>query len=120
MRLDFTTASPDAVIFQRKAIQPAQAAAAAERGKEAKYGGCLGGVGVEGLALELTGRHGPNLDALLRRCAGYGRAKAAAHGKDAPRLLQQWRSRITLALARFTASAIASACETVAYDGWRP
>ena len=109
MRLDFTTASPAAARYQRVNRATAQAAAAAENGKTNKYGGAVGGVFVQGLALELTGRYGPNLDALLRRCAGLARTRAVALGGDAPRLLQHWRLRISLILARFAHAAIESA-----------
>ena len=66
-------------------------------------------MGVDGIALELTGRFGPNLDTHLRRCAGLARASAAAHGRDAPRLLQHWRTRIAILLARFWHAAVANA-----------
>ena len=88
------------------------AAAQAERAKATKYGTPLGGVGVTGLSLELSGRFGPNLDDLLRRLSGYRRARQTAAGRDAGRPLYSWRLAFSLALARFTASAILSASDT--------
>ena len=100
-----------------KTHAPATAAKIAEQAKVTKYGTTPGGCGVQGMALELTGRFGPELDAHLRRCAGLARAKSTAHGKDAPRLLQHWQTRLSILLARFWHAAIASAesCPEVAH-----
>ena len=38
-------------------------------------------VGVKGMAIQLNGRFGPGLDALLRRLAGYKRAVTKAAGE---------------------------------------
>ena len=75
-----------------------------KREKATTYGKPLGGVGVTGLGLELSGRFGPQLDDLLRRLAGYKRAIQTAAGRDAGRPLQAWRLAFSLALARFTAA----------------
>ena len=111
LRLDFTVVDPTAQRFASSCKQPAGAAAQAERAKATKYGTPLGGVGVTGISLELSGRFGPNLDDLLRRLSGYRRALQAAAGRDAGRPLQSWRLAYSLALARYTASAIVSASD---------
>ena len=109
LRLDFTVVDPDAQRYFSLTDAPGHAADTAEAGKRGKYGKSKGGMGVDGMALELTGRFGPELDAHLRRCAGLARATAVAHGREAPRLLQQWRTRFAVLLARFWHAAIASA-----------
>ena len=111
LRLDFTVTDPAASRHAASSLQPAGAADHAERDKATKYGNLVGGAGVTGVALELSGRHGPNLDALLRRLAGYRRAITCAAGRDDGRPLHNWRLAISIALARFTASAIISATE---------
>ena len=73
----------------------------------------IGGVGVTGLGLELSGRFGPQLDDLLRRLAGYKRAIQTAAGRDAGRPLQAWRLAFSLALARFTAASIRAATDAL-------
>ena len=50
------------------------AAAQAEKTKESKYGKTKGGVGVTGMAMQLSGRLGPGLD---QRLTGYKRDTAA-------------------------------------------
>ena len=88
----------------RKAHDTAPAAAQAEKTKENKYGTTKGGVGVTGIAMQLSGRFGPGLDALLRRLAGYKRAISKAAGRDGGRSLQEWRKLQSVALARYTAA----------------
>ena len=113
LRIDFTVAGNAAKRYQQAIATPAQAAETAERGKRNKYGAAAaGGVQVSGAALELKGRHGPGLDQLLRTLAGLARAKATQKGSEPKRLLQQWRARISVALARFCYAAIASAADT--------
>ena len=113
LRLDFTVIDPRAQHFGSAHRETAGAAAKAEGAKAEKYGTPIGGVGVTGLALELSGRFGPGLDGLLRRLAGYRRALQSAAGREAERPLQSWRLAFSLALARYTASAILSATDTV-------
>ena len=113
LRLDFTAIDPTAEDYASSHQIPAGAAARAERAKATKYGTPLGGVGVTGLSLELSGRFGPNLDALLRRLSGYRRALQVAAGRDPGRPLQSWRLAFSLALARFTAASVFSATDTV-------
>ena len=84
-RLDFTVVGAEALHYSwamRKAQETAPAAAQAERAKESKYGETKGGLGVRGIAVQLSGRSGPGLDALLRRPAGYKRAISKAAGRD--------------------------------------
>ena len=113
LRLDFRVIDPRAQHFGSAHREIAGAAAKAEGAKAEKYGTPIGGVGVTGLALELSGRFGPGLDGLLRRLAGYRRALQSAAGREAGRPLQSWRLAFSLALARYTASAILSATDTV-------
>ena len=70
-----------------------------------------GGVGVAGVAvqIQLTGRFGPNLEALLRRLASCNMATRSAAGNDVGGPLQEWRKMLSVALARFTAATILSA-----------
>ena len=56
--------------------------------------------------MQLNGRFGPGLDAILRRLAGYKRASSKAAGRDGGRLLQEWRKLLSAALARYTAATI--------------
>ena len=75
IRLDFTVVDAEALHYSStmsKALETAPAAAQAEKPKESKYGKTKGGV--TGTAMQLNGRFGPGLDALLRRLAGYKRA----------------------------------------------
>ena len=67
------------------------------------------GVGVTGIAMQLRGRFGPGLDALLRRLAGYKRAITKAAGRDGGRSPQEWRKLLSVALAKYTAATILSA-----------
>ena len=106
LRLDFTAVSPSAVRSRRVKRRPTQAAEQAEKDKANKYGCRPGGVGVDGVAMELSGRHGPNLDTLLRKLAGYARADATAKSTEAQRHLQHWRIALSVALARFSHAAI--------------
>ena len=66
----------------RKAQEQAPGAAQAEKARESKYGKTKGGLGVAGIAVQLSGRFGPGLDTLLRKLAGYKRAITKAAGKD--------------------------------------
>ena len=59
--------------------------------------------------MQLSGRFGPGLDALLGRLAGYKRAITKAAGRDGGRSPQEWRKLLSLALARYTAATILSA-----------
>ena len=113
LRLDFTVTDPRTEHFSSAHREIAGAAAKAEGAKAEKYGTPIGGVGVTGLALELSGRFGPGLDSLLRRLAGYRRALQSAAGREAGRPLQTWRLAFSLALARYAASAILSATDAV-------
>ena len=112
IRLDFTVVDAEAIHYSSamgKAQDTAPAAAQAERTKENKYGKAKGGVGVTGIAMQLSGLFGPGLDALLRRLAGYKRAITKAAGRDGGRSPQEWRKLLSLALARYTAATILSA-----------
>ena len=112
IRLDFTVVDAEALHYSsavRKAQETAPAAAHAEKAKESKYGKTKGGVGVTGIAMQLSGRFGPELDALLRRLAGYMRPITKATGRDGGRPLQEWRKLLSAALARYTAATILSA-----------
>ena len=101
----------------RKAQDTAPAAAQAEKTKENKYEKVKGGVGVTGIAMQLSGRFGPGLDALLRRLAENKRAITKAAGRDGGRSLQEWRKLLSLALARYTAATILSATAHEALRG---
>ena len=109
IRLDFTVVDAEAIHYSsamRKAQDTAPAAAQAEKTKENKCGKVTGGVGVTGIAMQLSGRFGPGLDAIL---PGYKRAITKAAGRDGGRSLQEWRKLLSLALARYTAATILSA-----------
>ena len=112
IRLDFTVVDAEAIQYSsamRKAQDTAPAAAQAEKTKENKYGNVKGGVGVTGTAMQLSGRFGQGLDALLRRLAGYKRAITKEARRDGGRSLQEWRKLLSLALARYAAATILSA-----------
>ena len=68
-----------------------------------------GGVGVTGIAVQLSGRFGPGLDALPGKLAGYKRAITKAAGRDGGRPLQNGEKLLSVALARYTAATILSA-----------
>ena len=101
----------------RKGQEEAPAAAQVEEAKESKHGKTKGEVGVTGIAVQLSGRFGPGLDALLRKLAGYKRASTKAAGKDSGRPRQGWRKLLSVALARYTAATILSAAEHQALRG---
>ena len=100
VRVDFTVASSTAGRYRQASPEPGHAAEVAERGKRTKYKS-IGGVGVIGAALETHGRHGPGLDWILRTCAGLSRAHAADLGREPRRLLQSWRTSLSIALSVF-------------------
>ena len=112
MRLDITVVDPDAERYQQTSDSMAPAAEKAERGKVNKYGGIQGGVAVQGLGLELSGRLGPTFDRTLRQLAGMARAERAAFGQEQGRHLAQWHSKISLMLARFVAACVTAVFET--------
>ena len=115
LRIDFTVASNAARRYQQAVATPAHAAETAERGKTHKYGTTApGGVNVTGAALELRGRHGPGLDWILRTCAGLARSRSSQRGSEPRRLLQSWRIRLSIALARFCYVAISNAADSLA------
>ena len=97
MRTDVENRRAHPVLLQNRTAQ-------AEKTKENKYGKTKGGVGVTGIAMQLSGRFGPGLDALLQRLAGYKRAITKALGRDGGRPLQEWRKLLSLALARCSAT----------------
>ena len=78
-----------------------------------------GGIGVTGIAVQLSGRCGPGLDTLLRKLAGYKRAITKAAGKDSGGPLQERRRLLSVALARYTAATILSAAGHQALRGKR-
>ena len=120
IRLDFTVVDEEALHYSsamRKGQEEAPAAAQAERAKTNKYGKAKGGVGVTGISLQLSGRFGPRLDALLRKLAGYKRAVSKAAGKDGGRPLQEWQKLLSMALARCTATTVLSATAHKALRG---
>ena len=120
MRLDLTIVDAEALHYfsvMRKAQEKAPAAAQAEKAKENKYGKTNGGVGVMGIAVQLSGRFGPRLDTLRRQLAGYERAITKATGKDSGRPLREWRLLLSVALARYTAATILSAAGQQALRG---
>ena len=86
MRLDFTVVDAKTLHYS-SAMRKAQdtGCSQAEKTKENKYGTTKGGVGVTGMAMQLSGRFGPGLDALLRRLAEYKRAITKAAGRDGGR-----------------------------------
>ena len=74
MRLDLTVVDAEVLHYSsimRKAQKQDPATAQAEKAKESKYGKTKGGIGVTGIAVQLSGRFGPRLDTLLRKLAGY-------------------------------------------------
>ena len=109
LRLDVTVVDPAAERYAKVRGQPAGPAQMAERGKAVKYGLPPGGVGVTGLALETTGRLGPNFAALLVQLAGFARAARAAAGQETTRELRHWHTQVSMCLARFTAGTLLSA-----------
>ena len=68
-----------------------------------------GGIGVMGIAVQLSGRFGPGLDRLLRKLAERKRAITKAVGKDSGRRLEERRKLLSAALARYTTAIILSA-----------
>ena len=94
MRIDFTVVDAEALHYSsvmRKAQEQAPAAAQAEQAKESKDGKTKGGIGVMGIAVQLSGRFGPRLDTLFRKLAGYKRAITKAAGKNSGRPLRALR-----------------------------
>ena len=112
IRLDYTVVDAEALhnaSAMKKAQEKAPAAAQAERTNAKKYGNAKGGIGVMGIAMQLSGRFGPGLDTFLRKLAGFRRAIGKAVGRDCGRPPQEWRSLLSLALARYIAATILSA-----------
>ena len=72
IRLGYTVVDAEALHYSsatKKAEEKAPAAAQAERTKANKYGNATGGIGVMGIAMQLSGRFGPGLDTPLRKLA---------------------------------------------------
>ena len=112
MGLDFTVVDTEALRYSsvmRKAQEEAPAAAQAEKAKGSKYGKTKGGVGVTGIAVQLSGRFGPGLGTLSCKLAGYKRASTKAAGKHSGRPLQERRKLLSVALARYTDATFLSA-----------
>ena len=85
MRLDLTVVDAEALHYSsvmRKAQEQAPQQHKRRRRKKTKMEKTKGGIGVMGIALQLSGRFGPGLDTLLRQLAGYKRAIAKAAGKS--------------------------------------
>ena len=72
------------------------------RTKASKHGRAREGVGVAGISVQLGGRFGPGLYALLRKLAGYKRAVSKAAGRDGGRR----RKLLSVALAKYTATTV--------------
>ena len=103
IRLDFTVVDAESLhnsSVMRSGREKALAAAPAERTREgASTDEREEGVGVTDVSVQVSGRLGPGLYALLR-VAGYWRAISKAAGGDGGRPLQEWRKLPTSALAR--------------------
>ena len=84
MRLDFTVVDAEALHYSsamRKAQDTVPAAAKAEKTKENKYGKTKGGVGDTGIAMRLSGRFGPGLNALLQEACWVQSSNHQGSGK---------------------------------------
>ena len=77
----------------------AEPAASAECDKQARYPPA-GGLEVRGAGMEILGRHGPGLTALLTELADRARAQAIQQGRAPTRYLHFWRARLSGVTAR--------------------
>ena len=76
----------------------ANAVASAEADKQRRYPP-VGGVSVRGAAMEVLGRHGPGLTALLEELADRARMSAVLQSRAPGRHLRAWRVRLSVAAA---------------------
>ena len=79
--------------------QRATPAASAESDKHERYP-AAGGVSVRGACMEILGKHGPELTALLHELADRARAHAVQQGRAPGRLLRKWRCQLSGVAAR--------------------
>ena len=78
----------------------AAAAASAEADKLKAYP-TQNGVSVRGVAMEVLGKHGPELQTLLHELADRARATAIQQGRAPARHLHRWRCQLACMCARF-------------------
>merc|ERR1712026_313219 len=92
-------------------------AASAESDKTDRYPP-KGGVAVRGVGLEVLGKHGPQLTALLTELADRARAHAIQQGRAPARLLRRWRIQLSATCARLVGrqTSLAQVCHARAWD----
>ena len=105
--VDFTIRNP---LADRYATGEARsdAAATAEEEKEQRYPP-RGGVRVRGAALELYGKHGEGMRALLAEFADRARERERASGVATTRWIRRWRVQLSAVTVRLVGRAIQKA-----------
>ena len=113
--IDFTLRSGMAGRY--KWGQRASPATSAEGDKAVRYPGA-GGVSVRGAGMELLGKHGPGLTALLTELADRARAAAVQQGRAPTRLLRKWRCQLSGVCARLVGrqSTLSQACAARSWE----
>ena len=117
--IDFTLRSGMAGRY--KWGQRAHAAASGEGDKQVTYP-AAGGVSVRGAGMEVLGRHGPDLTALLSELADRARARAAQQGKAPCRWLRRWRCQLSAVAARLVGrqATLSQACAALPWETLPP
>ena len=103
--IEFTLRSSAAARYQSKALS---AAASAESDKQVRYP-AANGVHVRGAGMEILGRHGPELTAILSELADRARANAVQQGRAPTKLLRRWRCQLSGMTARLVGRATTQA-----------
>ena len=96
--------------------QRAEAAASAEADKTKRYPPA-GGLLPRGIGMEVLGRHGPELKALLAELADRARHTAVQQGKAPTRLLRKWRCQLSGVAARLVGRQV-SQSQAIAARTW--
>ena len=113
--LDFTLRNQAATRYQRGGrSDPTRSA---EEDKQARYPP-RGGVAVRGLAMEVLGRHGPGLAALLQELADRARVQVVQQGRAPGRYLRTWRTRLSVTAARLVGRAVTLATARPPPPNW--
>ena len=115
--LDFTLRNSTAARYGSNTGARARAAASGEQDKQDRYP-AAGGVAVRGAAMEVLGRHGPGLAALLAELADRARVQAVQQGRAPSRYLRTWRTRLSAVAARLAGRAISLSQAPVARQQW--
>ena len=116
--IDFTLRSGMAERYHQGGKRDNNAAGSAEEDKLVRYP-ARGGVSVRGVAMEIMGRHGPDLTLLLAELADRARVAAVERGRAPARLMHKWRCRLSAMCARLVGRQVA---QSLARDPhpWEP